>query len=45
MRTRKLSKREIAVGLPELEGWTMVNGNLHRMFAFRDLTQAVGFMK
>jgi 4a-hydroxytetrahydrobiopterin dehydratase len=45
MRTRELSKQEIAAGLSELEGWSVVKGNLHRMFEFRDFTQAFGFMK
>lgn len=42
---RKLSKREIAAGLRDLAGWSLVRGNLHRMFEFRDFKQAFGFMK
>jgi 4a-hydroxytetrahydrobiopterin dehydratase len=41
----KLSKQEIAAGLRDLDGWSMVKGNLHRIFEFRDFTQAFGFMK
>jgi 4a-hydroxytetrahydrobiopterin dehydratase len=41
----KLSGQEIAVGMRKLDGWRMVKGNLHRMFEFKDFTQAFGFMK
>jgi 4a-hydroxytetrahydrobiopterin dehydratase len=41
----KLSKQEIAVGMRKLDGWRLVKGNLHRMFEFKDFTQAFGFMK
>jgi 4a-hydroxytetrahydrobiopterin dehydratase len=41
----KLSKLEIAAGLHKLDGWSVVKGNLHRMFKFKDFTQAFGFMK
>jgi 4a-hydroxytetrahydrobiopterin dehydratase len=41
----KLSKQEIAAGLSKLTGWKVVKGNLHRMFAFKDFTQAFAFMK
>jgi 4a-hydroxytetrahydrobiopterin dehydratase len=41
----KLSKQEIAAGLDKLDGWSVVKGNLHRMFEFKDFTQAFGFMK
>src|ERR1700674_5515637 len=41
----KLSKQEIAAGLCKLDGWSVVKGNLHRMFEFKDFTQAFGFMK
>jgi 4a-hydroxytetrahydrobiopterin dehydratase len=41
----KLSKQEIAAGLCKLDGWTVVKGSLHRMFEFKDFTQAFGFMK
>ena len=41
----KLSKQEIAAGLRKLGGWSMVKGSLHRMFEFKDFTQAFGFMK
>jgi 4a-hydroxytetrahydrobiopterin dehydratase len=45
MRTGRLSKQEIAAGLSKLKGWSVAKGNLHRMFKFKDFTQAFGFMK
>jgi 4a-hydroxytetrahydrobiopterin dehydratase len=41
----KLSQQEIVVGLGKLDGWSMVKGNLHRRFEFKDFKQAFGFMK
>jgi 4a-hydroxytetrahydrobiopterin dehydratase len=41
----KLSKQEVAAGLIELNGWSLVKGNLHRIFKFKDFRQAFGFMK
>ena len=41
----KLSKHEIAAGLCKLDGWSLVKGNLHRMFEFKDFAQAFRFMK
>jgi 4a-hydroxytetrahydrobiopterin dehydratase len=41
----KLSKQEIGEGLSKLDGWSVVKGNLHRVFEFKDFTQAFGFMK
>jgi pterin-4a-carbinolamine dehydratase len=31
----KLSKQEIAAGLHKLDGWSVVKGNLHRVFEFK----------
>jgi 4a-hydroxytetrahydrobiopterin dehydratase len=45
MSKEKLSKQEIAAGLSNLNGWSLVKGNLHRIFKFKDFTQAFGFMK
>ena len=45
MGSGKLSKQQVAVGLGKLDGWRLVKGNLHRMFEFKDFTQAFGFMK
>jgi 4a-hydroxytetrahydrobiopterin dehydratase len=41
----KLSKPEIAMGLRKLDGWSVVKGNLHRVFEFKDFKQAFAFMK
>lgn len=41
----KLSKRQVAAGLGKLDGWSVVKGNLHRMFEVKDFKQALGFMK
>ena len=41
----KLSKQEIAAGLCQLDGWSVLKGSLHRMFEFKDFTQAFAFMK
>ena len=41
----KLSKQDIAAGLRKLAGWRVVKGHLHRVFEFKDFTQAFGFMK
>ncbi|MGH9691011.1 MAG: 4a-hydroxytetrahydrobiopterin dehydratase [Candidatus Acidiferrales bacterium] len=41
----KLSKQELTSELRKLAGWTVVKGNLHRVFEFKDFTQAFGFMK
>jgi len=44
MARTKLSEQEISGGLRSLGGWSVVNGNLHRVFEFQDFTQAFGFM-
>jgi 4a-hydroxytetrahydrobiopterin dehydratase len=44
MATAKLSEKEIAAELRNLSGWSVLNGNLHRVFEFKDFTQAFGFM-
>ena len=45
MNKEKLSRRKITSGLSELDGWTLVKGNLHRVFEFKNFTQAFAFMK
>ncbi|HVB56249.1 MAG TPA: 4a-hydroxytetrahydrobiopterin dehydratase [Candidatus Acidoferrales bacterium] len=45
MSNGKLSKQEVTSELRKLAGWTVVKGNLHRVFEFKDFTQAFGFMK
>jgi 4a-hydroxytetrahydrobiopterin dehydratase len=44
MAATKLSEQEIAAELRELAGWSVVNGNLHRVFEFKDFSTAFGFM-
>jgi 4a-hydroxytetrahydrobiopterin dehydratase len=44
MAATKLSEKEIAAGLQKLNGWSVVNGNLHRVFEFKDFSEAFGFM-
>jgi 4a-hydroxytetrahydrobiopterin dehydratase len=44
MAATKLSEQEIAAELKKLSGWSVVKGNLHRMFEFRDFSAAFGFM-
>jgi 4a-hydroxytetrahydrobiopterin dehydratase len=44
MAAAKLSEKEIADELKKLTGWNVLNGNLHRVFEFKDFTQAFGFM-
>jgi 4a-hydroxytetrahydrobiopterin dehydratase len=45
MKRGRLSKQAIAAGLCKLDGWSVVKGNLHRIFEFKDFTLAFGFMK
>ena len=44
MALTKLSEKEIAAGLQNLAGWSVANGNLHRVFEFKDFSAAFGFM-
>ncbi len=41
---RTLTDAEIEAALQDLDGWTVVNGKLHREFKFADFTEAFGFM-
>jgi 4a-hydroxytetrahydrobiopterin dehydratase len=46
MRREKLSKQEIAEELRRIKGWRLMKGHhLHRVFEFKDFTQAFRFMK
>ncbi len=40
----KLTDTEIEAALQDLDGWTVVDGKLHREFKFADFTEAFGFM-
>ena len=44
MNLEKLSSRTIAKALENLDGWSVVNGKLHKDFRFDDFNQAFGFM-
>lgn len=44
MARSKLSETQIAAELKKLAGWSVVNGNLHRVFEFKDFSQAFAFM-
>jgi len=40
----KLSEQQIGEELRNLKGWSVLNGNLHRVFEFKDFTHAFAFM-
>lgn len=40
----KLSEAEVTKGLATLDGWTLVDGKLHREYKFADFVSAFGFM-
>jgi 4a-hydroxytetrahydrobiopterin dehydratase len=44
MAATKLSEKEISAELRKLNGWRVVNGNLNRVFEFKDFSAAFGFM-
>lgn len=44
MALRKLTNDEIGAGLDKLPGWEVVDGKLHREFAFPTFVEAFGFM-
>lgn len=44
MATAKLSEQEIAAGLSKLAGWSLAGGKLHRVFEFKNFSEAFGFM-
>ena len=39
-----LSANELAIALNTLNGWTIVQGKLHRQFQFKSFVEAFGFM-
>ncbi len=43
-KVQKLTAAEIAAGLQTLNGWSVVDGKLHREFKFKNFVQAFGFM-
>lgn len=40
----KLNDTELEAALESLPGWTLVNGKMHREYAFVDFVHAFGFM-
>lgn len=40
----KLTEEQIKKELPNLQGWSVVNGKLHKDFVFADFIEAFGFM-
>jgi 4a-hydroxytetrahydrobiopterin dehydratase len=44
MAATKLSEKEISTELEKLQGWSIAQGKLHRVFEFRDFRQAFAFM-
>jgi 4a-hydroxytetrahydrobiopterin dehydratase len=44
MPAAKLSEQQIANDLRNLKGWSVMNGNLHRVFEFKDFAHAFAFM-
>ncbi|HWF13548.1 MAG TPA: 4a-hydroxytetrahydrobiopterin dehydratase [Candidatus Acidoferrales bacterium] len=44
MAATKLAEAEVAVELRKLDGWSVEKGNLHRVFEFKDFSEAFGFM-
>jgi len=41
---QKLSEAEVRTRLPEIPGWELVGGKLHKAFRFGSFVQAFGFM-
>jgi 4a-hydroxytetrahydrobiopterin dehydratase len=44
MAATKLSDKEVSAEMRKLPDWRVVNGNLHRVFEFKDFSAAFGFM-
>jgi 4a-hydroxytetrahydrobiopterin dehydratase len=44
MAVTKLSQAQIQDAIATLNGWSLVNGKLHKTFKFKDFTEAFGFM-
>ena len=44
MAATKLTENELGSELAKLKGWSVANGNLHRVFEFKDFSAAFGFM-
>ncbi len=44
MRLERLSEGQIKKEISSLQGWNVINGKLHKDFAFKDYVEAFGFM-
>jgi 4a-hydroxytetrahydrobiopterin dehydratase len=44
MTSGKLTEQQVETDLQKLEGWSVVEGSLHRVFEFYGFTHAFGFM-
>jgi 4a-hydroxytetrahydrobiopterin dehydratase len=40
----KLNDQQVAAELKKIEGWSIEKAQLHRVFEFRDFSEAFGFM-
>ncbi len=44
MERKKLSEKEIQAALPELPGWEVKDGKLHKDYKFASFARAIGWM-
>ncbi len=44
MERKKLSEKEIQAALPELPGWEVKGGKLHKDYKFESFARAIGWM-
>ena len=44
MGREKMGEQEIAAEVKKLSGWSVENGKLHRVFTFKDFSEALAFM-
>ncbi|HQF70038.1 MAG TPA: 4a-hydroxytetrahydrobiopterin dehydratase [Promineifilum sp.] len=44
MERKKLSETEIQAALPELPGWEVKDGKLHKAYKFESFARAIGWM-
>lgn len=44
MERRKLSEKEVQAALPELPGWEVKDGKLHKDYKFASFARAIGWM-
>ena len=44
MGLERLSEEQVKKEISSLQGWNIINGKLHKDFAFKDYVEAIGFM-